>query len=252
MAPADAGETTPAARPAPARARPWVFLAWCVWLLAWLTPSLLVGAETGDLRPWIAPASAAAAVLAGAAIFLVAAWPFWPALAPGAFPCGESGDPTCGAHAPSSASRFIGLSVVEVLILAALAAPMFVTARSLGGRIEAWPTAATGAGLAVFGIGLRLAAAGLGDEAPRRLMFGVLLVAGGPPAVYYAVSETMGATMPWLAAASPVVALVQAGTGGWPDGAWPEIARLYLWPMAGVGLGAVGVLTARRARPRRV
>jgi hypothetical protein len=123
---------------------------------------------------------------------------------------------------------------------------MLLAARSLGGTVHLGPTAATGAGLAVFAVGLRLAAAGWGDGAPRRLMFGVLLVAGGPPAVYYAAAETIGAALPWLPAASPVVALVQAGTAGWPDGPWPQIARLYLWPMVGVGLGVVGVLKVRR------
>jgi hypothetical protein len=142
----------------------------------------------------------------------------------------------------------IGLSAAEVLVLAALAAPMLVAARSLGGTLRVWPAVATGAGLAVFGIGLRVAAAGLGDGAARRLMFGALLVAGGPPVVAYAAAETIGAALPWLPAASPVVALVEAGTDGWPDGTWAQIARLYLWPMVGVGLGVVGVLKARSAR----
>ncbi|MFO8014591.1 MAG: hypothetical protein R6X20_14940 [Phycisphaerae bacterium] len=271
--PAADGET-PSAPPAgrPARPRPWVFVAWCAWLLAWLAPALLVAPATPDPRPWLEPAAAPAAVLAGAALFLVAAWPFWPALAtstPRKEPAngmrggsphprrgrqdderGGYGDPP--RRADRVGGRLVGHSAVEVLILTALAAPMLVAARSLGGALQVWPTVATGAGLAVFAIGLRVAAAGLGEGAARRLMCGALLVAGGPPAVYYAAAETIGAALPWLPAASPVVALVQAGTDGWPDGAWPQIVRLYLWPMVGVGLGVLGTLKARSARASHV
>jgi len=245
MARADAGNTVPAA--VRARSRPWVLVAWCVWLLAWLTPALLVGPATADPRPWTEPASAPAALLAGAALFLVAAWPFWPALLPNGFPRGGSAHPPRGT---TVGARFIGLSAVEALILAALAAPMLVTAWSIGGRLEVWPASAAGAGLAVCAIGLRLAAAGLGGGAPRRLMFGALLLAGGPPAAYYAVAETLGADLPWLLEASPVVALVEAGTAGWPEETWHQVARLWLWPMVGVGLGVVGVLKARHAARR--
>ncbi|MEA3368615.1 MAG: hypothetical protein U9R68_10945, partial [Planctomycetota bacterium] len=93
MGRADAGDTAPTFRAAPARARPWVLVAWCVWLLAWLTPALLVGPETSDPRPWLDREAAPAAVLAGAALFLVAAWPFWPAFESDVFPRGGSPDP---------------------------------------------------------------------------------------------------------------------------------------------------------------
>lgn len=258
MSPADAGPSAIASPAAPARRRPWVFVAWCAWLLAWLTPALLVGPATPDARPWLDPSAAPAAVLAGAALFLVAAWPFWPALLPDSLSRGGYGDPPRGTQNDEGGgspdpprgtvvgARLVGLSVAEVLILTALAVPMLVAARSLGGTLQIWPTVATGAGLAVFAIGLRVAADGLGDGAPRRLMGGALLLAGGPLAVYYAAAETIGAVLPWLPAASPVVALVEAGTAGWPDGAWPQIARLYLWPMVGMGLGIVGMLKAGR------
>ena len=249
MAAADAGPSAPAPPAAAARRRLWMFVAWCAWLLAWLAPVLLLGPRTPDPRPWLDPASAPAAVLAGAALFLVAAWPFWPALLPDPFSRGGSGDPPRGTVV---GARFVGLSALEVLILAALAAPMFLVARSVGQTLHVWPAAATGAGLVVFGVGLRTAAVGLGDGAPRRLMVGALLVAAGPPAVYYAAAETIGAVLPWLPAASPVVAMVQAGTVGWPDGPWPQIARLYLWPMVGVGLAVVGIVCARRARAANV
>ena len=243
MSPGDGGPSAPALPAAPVRRRPWMFVAWCVWLLAWLTPALLVGPATEDARPWLDSSAAPAAVLAGAALFLTAAWPFWPGLLPGVFLRG--GSPRPPSHT-SVGARLVGLSIVEVLVLAALAAPMLLAAQSAGGTLKVGPAVVTAAGLAVFGVGLRMAAVGLGEGAPKRLMCGVLLLAGGPPAVYYAAAETIGAALPWLPAASPGVALVQAGTAGWPDGAWPEIARLYLWPMVGVGLGVVGVLKVRR------
>ena len=247
MPAADAGPSAPRAEAA--RRRPWMFVAWGAWLLAWLAPALLLGPRTPDPRPWIEPTSAPAAVLAGAALFLVAAWPFWPALLPDVFSRGGSPHPP---RETTVGARFVGLSALEMLVLVALAAPMLLVARSVGQTLHVWPAAATGVGLALFGIGLRTAAASLGSRAARRLMVGALLVSGGPPAVYYAASETIGAVLPWLPAASPVVALVQAGTVGWPEAAWPQIARLYLWPMVGVGLGAVGMLSARRARAAHV
>jgi len=272
---ADAGDSAPAPHAAPTRARPWVLVAWCLWLLVWLAPALLLGPATPDPRPWLEPASASAAVLAGAALFLVAAWPFWPALASDAFSRGGSPEPPHdprgkrgGAPGPPRDGRaardgcgdpprgtvvgwrLVGLSAMEVLVLAALAAPMLTAARAVGGRLHVWPAAATGAGLAAFGIGLRLASAGLGGGAPRRLMAGALLIAGGPPAVWYASAETIGPAIPWLPQASPVVALAQAGTAGWPGEAWSEIARLWLWPMVGVGLGVLGMLSARRSARR--
>jgi len=260
MGRADAGDTAPTARAAPVRARPWVFVAWCVWLLAWLTPALLVGPETADPRPWLDREAAPAAVLAGAALFLVAAWPFWPALElpkSSRDPTGQAGraaqgDPRGPGGLRSSArggsvARLAGLSAAEVLVLAALAAPLLVAAWSLGGSLHVWPAAATAAGLAVLGIGLRLAATGLGGGAACRLMFGALLLCGGPPAIYYAAAETVGPAPAWLLEASPVVGLVRAGTVGWPEEAWPQIARLWLWPLLGVGLGVVGAIHGRRA-----
>jgi len=258
MSRADAGNTAPAPPAARTHARPWMFVAWCVWLLAWLAPALLLGPATPDPRPWLEPASASSAVLAGAALFLVAAWSFWPALVLGNL-AGQAGRATQaeargGSPRPPrgtlAGARPIGLSAMEVLVLAALAAPMLVAARAVGGRLHVWPAAATGAGLAVFAIGIRMAAEGLGGGAPRRLMAGALLLAGGPPAVCYAAAETIGPSLPWLLEVSPVVALVEAGTVGWPEEAWSEIARLYLWPMVGVVLGVVGMLSARRSARR--
>ncbi len=135
---------------------------------------------------------------------------------------------------------------MEAVVLGALAAPFLVAGRTLGGgRLAVWPTAATAAGLVVFGIGLRVAVAGMGGGAGRRLMAGALLLCGGPLAVCYAAAETLGGAPSWLPEVSPVVALVQAGSEGWPEAPWPEVARLWLWPLSGVGLGVLGSLARR-------
>lgn len=76
------------AKPDPTAARSpvpsgWFLLppAWCLWLLASLVPSMLVAPHLEYLRPWLWPETAPSAVAAAAAFFLVAVWPFWPALA---------------------------------------------------------------------------------------------------------------------------------------------------------------------------
>jgi len=241
MATAEAADTSFPTEAAPPRARLLVFVAWCVWLLVWLAPAMLLSPRVSDPRPWMGSEAAPAAVLAGAAFFLVAAWPFGPALT------------VAPRRRTAVGARLIGLWVLEVAVLAALAAPFLVVAWSLaGGRLAVGPAAATAGGLGVLGIGLRVAAAGLPDGAGRRLMFGALLACGGPPAVAYAAAETVGVALPELLEASPVVALVLAATAGWPEGAWPEVARLWLWPAVGVGLAVLGVLCARRASTSQV
>jgi len=247
---AEAADTASEPAGAPSRARLFVFVAWCVWLLAWLVPSMLLAPRAPDPRPWMAAETAPAAVLAAAALFLVAAWPFWPALVSpnlSGNPAGRAGRATQGdPRGAGSLLRLVGLSAVEAVVLGALAAPFLVVGWSLGGRLAVWPAAATAAGLAVLGIGLRVAVTGMPGGAGRRLMAGTLLVCGGPPAVCYALAETVGTALPWLLEASPVVALVQAGTEGWSAGGWSQVARLWLWPSVGVGLGALGALMARR------
>jgi len=261
MTTAEAADTASSTEAAPPRVRLLVFVAWCVWLLVWLAPAMLLAPRVSDARPWMTAAAAPAAVLAGAALFLVAAWPFLPAFL--GFPRGGSpdlprktaderggsGDPPRKNPDGRVGARLIGLSVLEAVVLAALALPFLVVARSVaGGGPAAGPATATAGGLVVLGLGLRTAAAGLPSGAGRRLMFGALLVCGGPPVVAYAAAETLGGAVPGLLEVSPVVALVRAGMDGWPEGAWPTLARLYLWPMVGVGLAVLGLLSARRAQ----
>ena len=223
---------------APAAGWAWVLLpvSWCAWLLAWLVPSLLLAPHIALPRPWMTAETAPAAALAAGALFLVVAWPFWPALAGRA---GRVGGP--------GAARWIGLSVLEFVTLVALALPFGLVAWSVGGwTLEAGPTAAAVAGLGLFGLGLRVAAAGMAPAASRWLMLAATLACVLPPALEYAAGETLGVGFPRVLDASPVVALVRVAAEGWPAGSWPEIARLWLWPGVGLVLALVGVLESRR------
>lgn len=235
MDPGAAADGSAAPEPAsPAPGRAWVLLpvAWSVWLLVWLVPSLLFAPHLESPRLWMTRDTAPAAVAAAAALFLVAAWPFWPALAGGAEPL---------------RGRWLALSALEGTVLAALAAPFALVAWSVAGRpLDVWPPAAVGLGLGVLGLGLRVAVAGFGPRAARWLMLAAMLACALPPALAYAGGETMGIAFPRLLEASPVVALVRAALEGWPPLGWPEIARLWLWPGVGVTLGAAGWLEWRR------
>jgi len=239
VAPADAAPAVRHAAPTKARLR--VFVAWCAWLLVWLAPSMLLAPRVAAAPAWLAEASAPAALLAAAGLFLVGAWPFFPALASfHTLPRGGCGDPP---RFRASPARLVGLAIVEWVVLA-LAAPFAVVAWSLGeGRWAVGSAAVTAGGLGVLGLGLRVAASAGGPLASRWLMAAALLACAAPAALAYAAAETLGGSYGWLAEASPVVALVQGGSG-WPEGAWPQAARLWLWPAVGVVVGAVGAIIA--------
>jgi len=219
----------PAGRPL----RPGVLAGWCVWLLVWLAPGLLLPPAAG--AAWAGPQDATWAVLAGAAVFFVIAWPFWFA----------SGGPE--ERGGRAWARHLVWSSVEAVCLWLLAVPFLVAAWAAGGRGPVLgPTLATVAGLTVLGLGFRLAAVGLGPGAGRRLMAAALVVCGGPAAVAYALGETLGPGFAWLAEASPAVGLVCSALEGWPTGPWATAVRLWFWPAVGVGLAVLGGLAAQR------
>jgi hypothetical protein len=232
----------PSAALHPERGLSWVLLpaTWCAWLLAWLTPVLLVAPRLETPRSWMTPETAPAALVMAAAFFLAALWPFWPALA------GEVARPR------RIGVRWLGLSILELAILLALAAPFALVAWSVGGAAIAWgPLAAAVAGLAVFCLGLRMAVGGLPAGAGRWLMLAAMLVCAGPPIVAYAAVETMSWTSRITGGcvtameASPPAAAMRLALGGWPADGWLIFARLILWPAVGVMLAIVGLLAAR-------
>ena len=223
-----------ASRPAPGAA--WVLLpvAWCAWLLVWLVPSFLLAPHLAHPRMWLARDTAPAAILVAAALFLVAVWPFWPALA------------RREANAAAVSLKWLALSVLELVMLVALAAPFVLVAWSVGGQaILAGPLAVTAGVWAVFGLGLR-AAAQMGQGAARWLMLAAALISAGPMILDYVAGETMGVGFPRLIDASPIVSGLGLALDGWPQGLWPWIAAVALWPAVGVVLGSLGWWHASR------
>ena len=229
------------------RGSSWVLLptVWCLWLLLWLAPSLLLEPHTTSPLAWLRAETAPAALVAGAAFFLVVVWPFWPALAARG---GRDADATLrssGAASLRSTSRLswslLGRSLAELLILAALAAPFVCLAWSVGGRpIDAPTLAATAGGLAALGLAIRLAHVAIGRASGRWLMLGAMLATAGPILVAYGAAETIGVVPQRLFEAIPVVAAVRLAMEGWPGAPWEGFARLVLWP----GVAAVLVLAA--------
>jgi hypothetical protein len=202
--------------------------AWCAWLLVWLVPSFLVAPHVAVLRVWLRRETAPQAILVAAAFFLVAVWPFWPALA--------------RREAPRAAvsPKWLALSVLELVMLVTLAAPFVLVAWSVGGAaILAGPLAATAGAWAVFGLGLRIAATA-GQGAARWLMLAAVLVLVGPLILGYAAGETLGVGFPRLVEVSPIVSGMGLALGGWPEGTWPWIAAVALWPAVGMVLGLGG------------
>ena len=226
--------------PAAGRGAAWVLLpaVWCAWLLAWLLPALVVGPRLETPLSWLAAETAPAALAAGAAFFLVAVWPFWPALA------GQT-----GAGASRLSGRWLGRSLAELAILAALAAPPALVAWAVGGRaMEPGPVAAAWTVASALGLGIRLAAAGMGPAAGRWLMFFAVMVCAGPFAVAYGVAETLGSDLGRLVDLSVLSGCVRLAVDGWPGPAWAVFTGLALWPAAAVVLALVA-LAEHGARP---
>lgn len=223
--------------PPAGRGASWALLptVWAAWLLVWLLPALVVGPRLATPLSWLAAGTAPAAFVAAAVFFLVAVWPFWPALAGMA-----------GAGAAPLSVRRLGQSLAELAILAAVAAPPALVAWSVGGRAaEAGPAAAAWAVASVLGLGIRLAAAGMGPAAGRWLMFFAAMACGGPFAVAYGVAETLGSDLGRLVDLSPVAGCVRLALDGWPDTAWGVLAGLVLWPAVAAVLALAGAAENR-------
>ena len=210
--------------------------AWCGWLLVWLVPSLLWSPHVMTLRLWLTRETAPAAVVIAAALFLSVVWPFWPRR---------------GRSAPESEEpigiRRLGRSVLEAVVLAVLAVPFVLVAWSVGDRTPSVGRLAVTFGIpAIFGLGLRTAAGGLGRAAAKWLMLAATLVCAGPILLEYAAGETMGIGFPRLVETSPVVAAVWVALEPWPEETWLWLVRVALWPAAGVVLGIVGFWVSSR------
>jgi len=255
----DAGAAAPETVEPPAPGRAWVLLpvAWCVWLLLSLVPTLLVAPHLLSPGPWLVRETAPSAVLAAGAFFLAAVWPFWGKKGTGSFSCLLEKVPVPFFPEKEPVPFFIafirrlGISALEFIVLFSLAVPFALVAWSVGdGNLAVWPAVVSAAGLGVFGLGLRTAAEGMAPGAARWLMLAALLVCVGPLILAYAAAETMGVSTPGLIEVSPVFGLVRVGTDGWPEASsWPWIARLWLWPGVGVVLAVVGLCESwRRAR----
>ncbi|KPJ75841.1 MAG: hypothetical protein AMS14_02915, partial [Planctomycetes bacterium DG_20] len=236
--------------PAPGRA--WVLLpvAWCVWLLVSLVPTLLVGPHLLSPAPWLARETAPSAVLAAMAFFLATVWPFWPALAgkkgTGSFSCLSEKVPV--RFFPVPFFRWLGVSAIEFVVLVSLAVPFALVAWSVAdGNLAVRPAVVSVAGLGLLGLGLRTAAEGMVPGATRWLVLAALVACVGPLVLEYAAAETMGVSLPWLLEVSPVYGLVRVGMDGWPEASsWPWIGRLWLWPGVGVALAVAGLCEGRR------
>ena len=239
MAERTATAPRPSDGPAPVRRNPSRVLlpfAWCLWLLVFLAPALLVAPRV-DVRPfWLTAEAAPVALLAAVAFFTVAVWPFWPALA---VPSG------------GLSVRVVALSLLELVVLLALAVPFALVAWSVGGRTpEAGPLAAAVGGLAVLGLGIRAAYLGMGPVGGRWLVTAAILACAGPLMIAYAAGETLNMDFPRLLETSPLVGPVRLAVDGWPEGTWPIFAGLILWPAAGVVLLLGGISESRWRRLR--
>ena len=239
MAERPATAPRPSDGPAPVRRNPSRVLlpfAWCLWLLVFLAPALLVAPRI-DVRPfWLTAGAAPAALLAAVAFFTVAVWPFWPALA----------DVSVGLSA-----RAVALSLLELVVLFALAAPFALAAWTVGAWApSAGPLAAAVGALAVLGLGIRAAYLGMGPVGGRWLMTAAILACAGPLMIAYAAGETLNMDFPRLLEISPVVGAMRLGVDGWPEGTWRIFAGLILWPVVGLVLLAGGLSESRQRRLR--
>ena len=219
----------------------WALLpfGWTLWLLAALVPSLLLAPHL-DVRPfWLTADAARGALAAAAALFLVAVWPFRIAL--------DGSD----AGALRLSARALGRSLLELLVLLALAVPFALVAWAVSGSSASVGLSAAGAVVcAALGFGFRAAYLGMGEARGRWLVAAALLISAGPLLVAYAAGETMHAAFPRFLETSSVVAAVRLAAEGWPEGAWRIFAHLVLWPAAGGVLLLVGLSEWRRRRLR--
>ena len=239
MAERPATAPRPSDGPGPVRRNPSRVLlpfAWCLWLLVFLAPALLVAPRV-EVRPlWLTAEAAPAALLAAVAFFAVAVWPFWPALVA----------PSAGLSA-----RTFTLSILELVVLFALAVPFALVAWTVGAWApSAGPLAAAIGTLAVLGLGIRAAYLGMGPVGGRWLVAAAILACAGPLMIAYAAGETLNMDFPRLVEASPLVGAVRLGVDGWPEGTWRIFAGLILWPAAGVVLLLGGISDSRQRRLR--
>jgi len=166
--------------------------------------------------------------------FLVAIWPFWPALARS-----EDG---------RTPAAWWFRSVLELAILFALAAPFARVAWSVGGRgFDAGPLAAASGAAAATAMGLRVAAARM-PAAGRWIMALATLACAAPLVVHYAAAEAMGASLPRVLEASPMVGLARLALEGWPTGLWRTAADVWLWPATAAAVAAVALVGSSRWR----
>jgi hypothetical protein len=166
-----------------------------VWLLVSLVPSLLVASHLSTLRPWLTPDTAPAAVVAAAAFFLTAIWPFWPALA--------------GPAARGQLMRWVGRTVLELVILLALAAPFVLVAWSVAGQsVQAGRLALAAAMAVIPGVVFRVVATAVGPQRVRWAVLAAMLLAAAPLLVAYAARETLGVDWSWILRISPVYAAI--------------------------------------------
>jgi len=201
-----------------------------------LSPALLVAPRV-EVRPfWLTAEAAPAALLAAAAFFLVAVWPFWPALA----------DASSGLSV-----RAFAFGLVELAALLALAVPFALAAWSVGAwALSEGPLAAAIGMLAVLGLGIRAVFLGMGPVGGRWLVAAAILACAGPLMVAYAAGETLHMDFPRLVETSPVVGAVRLGVDGWPVETWRVFAGLILWPVVGLVLLAGGISESRQRRLR--
>jgi|WetSurMetagenome_2_1015567.scaffolds.fasta_scaffold106815_2 hypothetical protein len=228
-------------------------LAWCLWLLLWLAPSMLLAPRLDYVRPWLSHETAPLALAAAAAIFMVVLWPFWPALAAveGHAPSWPEQKGRDGARpsmtAPGNRKPLLIRSLAELAMLLALAAPFVIVAAFIGGQtLRPWPLAAAAAVPAVLGLGLRLAVAGLGPRSARWLIAVAILVAAGPVILAYAASDSLLGQFPRVLESSPVIACVNLATDGWPASIPSWLLEVAVWPVVGAALMILGLVRLRR------
>ncbi len=213
-------------------------LAWCVWLLAWLAPALFLGPHVTVPVPWLGAETAPAALAIGAAFFLVAIWPFWPAWAR-------------GAACERLFQVWLGRTLLEAAGLLAMAAPFVCVAWALANRpVPLEAVLATGGLLAAIGVGFRAVWVGVGPAWGRWVVAAALALVGWPVILEYAALETLGRGFPHHFGVSPLVGAARVAGGGMPEGGWLLASTLVAWPVLAAGLLAVGAseLAWRRSR----